>query len=199
MSGDVRLLVDRGDVLGRIVDGLHDVVAQLESTPHALVGGVAVLVRVQGHRVTHDIDSAVRGPEADIRRRLAVVGVPAGKRDATVVLENGVPVDVLYAGARPPRKGIGVFREAKAHAVGWAIEIAEPITVDTEPSASRGPITLPVAKASALVAMKTVAIADPRRGDKRATDLLDVWRLLADDPIMTGQHIEEFGNAPPVL
>jgi hypothetical protein len=108
----VRILIDRGGVLGQILDGLHLLVAQLEGTPHALVGGVAVLVRVQGHRVTHDIDSAVRSSEAEVRKRLAVVAGPATEQDATVVLGNGVPVDVLYAGARPPRKGIGLFWSA---------------------------------------------------------------------------------------
>jgi hypothetical protein len=196
VSGEVRTLRDHGGVLGDIVDSLHDVTTQLRDVPHALVGGVAVLVHVQGHRVTEDIDSAVQGDVSETRRRLLLVADPPGDRDALVVMPNGVPIDVLVASARPPRVGIGHAREAKAHAVRWAIETAAPMTVDSDPGSSRGPVTLPVARPSALVAMKTVSIADPTRGDKVATDLLDLWRLLSDDPIATVAVLDEFHSAP---
>lgn len=139
MSGEVRILQDRGGVLSDIVDSLHDVTTQLRGVPHALVGGVAVLVHVPGHRVTEDIDSAKRGP-----------GRCADSQHETA-----------------PRRHLHA-REAKAHAVRWAIETAELITVGTDPASNRGPVTLPVARPSALVAMKTVAIADPKRGGKSA-------------------------------
>lgn len=171
----------------------------LDGIPHALVGGVAVLVHVQGHRVTEDIDSAVQGTTSEVRRRLLVVADPPRGRDALVVMPNGIPIDLLVAGARLPRAGLGFAREAKAHAVRWAIETAEPVTVDTDPGSSRGPVTLPVARPSALVAMKTVSVADPARGDKKATDLLDLWRLLADDPIATVAVIQELLGAPERL
>jgi hypothetical protein len=199
VSGDVRILRDHGGVLSDIIDSLHDVAAQLDGVPHALVGGVAVLVHVQGHRVTEDIDSAVQSTTSEVRRRLLVVAdLPRG-RDALVVMPNGVPIDVLVAGRKPPRIGIGMAREAKAHAIRWAIETAESVTVDTDPSSFRGSVTLPVARPSALVAMKTVSAADPERGDKRATDLLDLWRLIADDPIATVAVIEELRLAPERL
>jgi hypothetical protein len=186
-------------VLGDIVDSLHDVTTQLRDVPHALVGGVAVLVHVQGHRVTEDIDSAVQGDVSETRRRLLLVADPPGDRDALVVMPNGVPVDVLVAGARPPRAGIGEAREAKAHAARWAIETAELTAVGTDPRSRRGPVTLPVARPSALVAMKTVSSADPKRGGKAATDLLDLWRLLADDPIAAVTTVEELRGAPEQL
>jgi hypothetical protein len=104
VSGEVRILRDHGGVLGDIVDSLHDVTRQLRDVPHALVGGVAVLVHVQGHRITE-----------------------------------------------------------------------------------------------ALVAMKTVSMADPKRGDKSATDLLDLWRLLSDDPIGTVAILQELRGAPERL
>lgn len=199
MSGDRRILRDRGGILGGIVDGLHDVEAQLDGVPHALVGGVAVLVHVQGHRVTEDIDSAVRGYEQNVRQRLLLAADPAPGREATVVLPNGVPVDVLIASERAPRRGLGAFREAKAHGIRWAIETAWAVTIDADPPASRGAVTVPVAIPSALVAMKTVSAADPQRGAKRATDLLDIWRLLADDPIATVRTVQELRAAPPPL
>jgi hypothetical protein len=40
------------------------------------------------------------------------------------------------------------------------------------PASSRGPVTLPVPEPSALIAMEDRVHADPRRADKRATDLL---------------------------
>jgi hypothetical protein len=199
VSGERRILRDRGGMLGAIIDGLHAVEAQLGGVPHALVGGVAVLVHVQGHRVTDDIDSAVRGYEQDVRQRLLVVADPAPRRDATVVLHNGVPVDVLTASDRPPRPGLGAFREAEAHGIRWAIETASEVTIDADPPASRGAVTVPVGRPNALVAMKTVSAADPRRGAKRATDLLDIWRLLADDPIATVGTVRQLDEAPPPL
>ncbi len=198
MSGEARILQGDGGVFGDIIDGLHDVVEQLRPTPFALVGGVAVLVHVPGHRVTEDIDSAVRGRMNDIRERLLVVAELPIARDATVVMPNGIPVDVLADGYGDIRRGLGL-RTAKRLGVRWAIETAEPMTVGALPANSRGPVTLPVARPSALVAMKTVSIADPRRGDKRATDLLDLWRLLSDAPIASAEIVEELRTAPEDL
>jgi hypothetical protein len=62
--------------------------------------------------------------------------------------------------------------QAKRLAVRWAIETALPMTVGAVPASSRGPVTLPVPEPSALIAMEDRVHADPRRADKRATDLL---------------------------
>ena len=107
MTGEVRILRGHGGVLSDIVDSLHDVAARLDGIPHALVGGVAVLVHVQGHRVTEDIDSAVQGTTSEVRRRLLVVADPPRGRDALVVMPNGIPIDLLVAGARHPVPGSG--------------------------------------------------------------------------------------------
>jgi len=201
VSGERRVLNDAGGLLANIVDGLHDVSRQLEGLPHALVGGVAVLVHVQGHRVTQDIDSAVLALKVDVQQRLQVVAdVELTKgSDALVVLANGVPVDVLTAGHNPPRRGIGALREAKAHAVRWAIETAVATTIEADPPGRRGPIQLPVARPAALVAMKAVSTADPARGEKRASDLLDIWRLLSDNPVRTAQLLSQLREAPERL
>lgn len=199
MSGEVRVLRDHGGVLASIVDSLHTVTHQLHGVPHALVGGVAVLVHVQGHRVTHDIDQAVQAAASEVRRRLSVVAEPSGDVDALVVMPNGVPVDVLVAGTRPPRVGIGLAREARAHAVRWAVESAQLLTIASDPVSARGPVTLAVARPSASVAMKLVEAADPMRGAKLGTDLLDIWRLLAHDPIATVTIVAELRDAPDRL
>ena len=196
MSGEIRIL--HGSVFSDIIDGLHDVITQLTPTPFALVGGVAVLVHVPGHRVTEDIDGAVRGHVNDIRDRLLVVAQRAKQRSSTVVMANGIPVDVLADGYGPIRRGLG-RRTSKAFAVRWAIETAAAMTVDAVPTSSRGPVTLPVARPSALIAMKAVSMADPQRGDKRATDMLDLWRLLSDDPIASAAILEELRSAPEDL
>lgn len=115
---------------------------QLEGPPHALGGGVAVLVHVQGHRVTQDIDRAVLALKVDVQQRLQVmadVELTKGS-DVLVVLANGVPVDVLTAGHNPPRRGIGALMQAKAHAVRWAIQTAVATTIEADPPGRRGPI-----------------------------------------------------------
>jgi hypothetical protein len=196
VSGEVRTL--HGRVFSDIVDGLHDVVAQLGATPFALVGGVAVLVHVQGHRVTKDIDSAVRGEANDIRERLLVVAEPPSGRDATVVLPNGIPVDVLADGYAPIRRGLGL-RTSTGLAVRWAIE--------TRAAGDRGggPAQFPRARDPAgRETERTHRNEDrvhrrPRWGDKRATDLLDLWRLLSDDPIGSAEILEELRAAPADL
>lgn len=81
----------------------------------------------------------------------------------------------------------------------WAIETAEVTTIDVDPAGRRGPVSLPVATPAALVAMKAVSTADPARGDKRATDLLDVWRLLSDNPVRTAEMLAQLLAAPDRL
>ena len=108
-------------------------------------------------------------------------------------------VAVLTAGRNPPRRGIGALRQAKAHAVRWAIETAVATTIEADPPGRRGPIQLPVARPAALVAMKAVSTADPARGEKRASDLLDIWRLLSDNPVRTAQLLSQRREAPERL
>lgn len=74
MMSDRRVLVDNDSrTLAHMVDGLHDVAGALGERRFAIVGGIAVLTHVQGHRVTQDIDSAVRGLGQEIREALLVV------------------------------------------------------------------------------------------------------------------------------
>ncbi len=128
-----------------MIDGLHDLESALEDFPHALVGGLAVLVHAPGHRVTEDIDSAVRGLRLAIVDRLLVVADRVPGRGASVVLHNGTRVDVLEVGVQSPRPGLGLRREASAHAKVWAIASSIQMRVDSDPSCARGPVSLPVA------------------------------------------------------
>lgn len=78
----------------RIAAAVEAVVAALRDRRFAIVGGMAVLTHVQGHRVTQDIDSAVRGPAQEIRDALLVVAEPDSDGESDVLLPNGVPVDL---------------------------------------------------------------------------------------------------------
>lgn len=198
MSGEVRRLRELGDdgVLATVVDGLHAVSEQLADVPYVIVGGLAVLVHVQGHRVTEDIDSAIRGRSRDVDALLGVIAERTPGRDRRFVMPSGVPIDVLQVRTNAPRRGIGARREAKAHALQWALDTAVMWTLDTQPESPRGPVTVPVAEPGPLIAMKCIATKDPRRGDKRATDLLDIWRLLTDDPVATVGMVEQLTHAP---
>lgn len=199
MSGDLRIIPDRGGTIGAIIDALHEFVDHFADVPYALIGGLAVLAHVPGHRVTQDIDSAVRGFEADVRARLLEVATLPPVGQATAVLSGGVPIDIAYASPRPPRPGLGQPREARLRARNWAIETAVPLTLVSAPESSRGPVTVPTAIPAALVAMKVAAIEAPDRGDKRATDILDLWRLLSDDPVATTHLLDDLAVAPTAL
>lgn len=200
MTPERRVLLDPGGALAPLVDGLHDIVAAFEGRrAYAVVGGVAVLTYVQGHRVTHDIDSAVRGLKPDIREDLMVVAEPPTAADADAQLANEVPVDLLVGSVTPPRRGSGRRREAKAHGIRWSIHTATKREVVCEPANTRGAVTAQFARASALIAMKTISMTDPKRGDKAASDRLDLWRLLSDAPARATGALEELAEAPEQL
>jgi hypothetical protein len=84
VPGELRVLQDQQGVFADILDALHVVAAQLRGFPYALVGGVAVLVHLQGYRVTQDIDSAVQGTRSEVRRRLLRVASTSATAPATV-------------------------------------------------------------------------------------------------------------------
>lgn len=202
MTVDQRVLNDGSGQLARIVDGLHEVVLALGERRFAIVGGIAVLTHVQGHRVTQDIDGAVRGPAEVIRDELLVVAKPDTEGEADMLLPNGVPVDLLIAGAGAPSSGIGrgqqaKRREATGYAIRWAIDTARVHHLVCEPENPRGPVAVPVAGISGLVATKTIALTDPSRGGKAVTDRLDLWRLLTNDLDHAAAALQQLCDAPP--
>lgn len=202
MTSDRRVLIDNDSrQLAKIVDGLHDVVAALDDRRFAIVGGIAVLTHVQGHRVTQDIDSAARGLAQEIRDAFLVVAEPDHDGESDVLLPNGVPVDLLVVGHGAPSAGTGrggqaKRREATGHAIRWAIDTARTHQLVCEPANPRGPVAVPVAGVSALLAMKTIALTDPSRGEKADTDRLDLWLLLTDDFDRAAAALQQLCDAP---
>ena len=202
MTTDLRVLIDSSGHTARIVDGLHDVATALGDRRFAIVGGIAVLTHVQGHRVTQDIDAAARGTGKEIRAELLAVAEPDHDGRSDALLANGIPVDLLVAGHGEPRTALGRDRQAKrreatGHAIRWAIDTARVRQLACEPENLRGPVTLPVADVAGLLALKSIALTDPGRGEKATTDRLDVWMLLANDPDRAVAALHQLCDAPP--
>lgn len=174
-----------GSARGLVLDlaGLDEALA---GTSYALVGGVAVLLHSPGHRVTLDVDAAIREARATVGRRLQVVASRApADVDHDWVLPQGAPVDVLPVMHRDPRPGTrDRAGRAKEIALRWAVGTADRVRISA-PLPDRAEAELQLTTPAALIALKTISAVDPRRGPKRSTDLLDLWLLLAGDVAST--------------
>ena len=151
----------------------------------AVVGGVAVAARLgRAHRATIDIDTVVDDdtpPAAlDVLRHLD--GASTDDGPAYRVYLDGTKVEVIGTGAVTERDLEGLDGRQILFVGGhrWALETATPVTLVGEGGMRA---TVPMARASALVAMKLGAIGDRRATgglDKRASDAWDIYRLLSD-------------------
>jgi hypothetical protein len=124
VSGDSRRLTDPGGTLRPLIAGLHAATRELAGLPFALVGGLAVLVHVQGHRVTEDIDHAVQVTRNDVSTRLGVIARAVAGVDLGFTTPAGAHLDVLLVRDTPIRRGVGRAREAKSEALRWAVTTA---------------------------------------------------------------------------
>lgn len=189
-SRTVAIANDRRAVVQRSVESLADLPSDLPRA--ALVGGLAVMVRLyEAHRVTTDFDEVTEGREATIDLLLArgAVRTPNG----VMLLEHGVQLDLLDAGLSlqelsdlaPPGSAL-LATEMERRAVQlalvcrYALETAtntEVMVVEHEDVVAQ--VTIPVALAGALVAMKVHAAVQPdRKPDKAAGDIYDAYRLI---------------------
>ncbi|MFA5890830.1 MAG: nucleotidyl transferase AbiEii/AbiGii toxin family protein [Actinomycetota bacterium] len=150
---------------------------------HALVGGIAVIARLQQpHRATADIDAVYLGDEGDAVQILLAHG--ARPQANGVILAGGEKVDLIsvgdYAVADLPENA-GERAFVLAHR--WALDGASRLTlvVTTSGGAVAAAVTTPVASVASLVAMKLASTRARRRGaqHKRASDVFDVFRLLS--------------------
>jgi hypothetical protein len=197
VSGEV-VLVDSGDgAVLRLVRAAAALFAQPSFRPAALVGGLAVTLRLAtAHRATNDVDTVSDG---DGPRQAALDYVTDRGEPGDRIEIDGVEVDVmptwpLVADELPDEELPRLF--VLAHR--WALESAEPLTVRVAGSTgSEGgpaePVSLDVATAPALVACKFHALADRKeaRAPKRESDALDLVRLV-------GLLVRVGGSAAPL-
>lgn len=156
----------------------------------AIIGGVAVTARLgRAHRATADVDTVVDDdvpPSAlDVLRHLDGA-TPDESREHRVYLD-GTKVEVIGTGAVTELDLDGLEDRQILFVAGhrWALETATPVTMTADGGVRA---TVPMARASALVAMKLHAIQDRRVGgglDKRASDAWDIYRLLTDLDVAT--------------
>ena len=171
---------------------------------YAIVGGVAVTVRVgSAHRSTTDVDTVV--DEGVVPSALEVLlrqpGAVAGGRFQQVFLD-GTKVELLPVGRVGEGDVVGLPDEqalfVASHA--WALETATAATVIAMDDPEGRRVTARFATPSALVACKLHAIED-RHGvgvEKRGSDALDLFRLLADLDEAGGVS-DQFRTASPEL
>lgn len=182
MSGEVVLQDSADGSIGRLVRTAASLFAEPRFAPAALVGGLAVTLRIAtSHRATVDVDTVVDG---EAPRRLALDYLSDGDARGSGRIEiDGVHVDVmeteaLPAGAAelPDDDHMRLF--ALAHR--WALESATDLAVRlVGSSVVSEPISLRVAIVPALIGCKLHAIADRRGAStaKQESDALDLLRL----------------------
>ncbi len=187
MSGDrIVLAGDRDGAAARLVQ----VTARLGETtlgPHALIGGLAVMCRLAAvHRATQDVDAVAEVTEPSAVELLAAGVAAQGTGHPGRVVVDGITVDLVDTGPVRPEDLDGLEPADRLFVAShrWALDTAtRAVLVAGDASA-----TIPVATAAALVAMKSGALLGgrTRQPAKRASDLYDVYRLLAVHDRSTG-------------
>lgn len=200
MSGDERLHLP-GDAMAPLVRTLAKVAAANLGS-FAVIGGVAVTARLgRAHRATADIDTVVdddRPPPAlEVLRHLD--GAVLDDARAHRVYVDGTKVEVIATNAITESDLVGLDDRQTLFVAShrWALETATPLTLAGDGGVRA---TIPVARPSALVAMKLHAIQDRRAGgglDKRAGDAWDLYRMLSD--LDTSVLASELSDALPSL
>lgn len=202
MSGDV-ILIDTGDgAISRLVRTAATLFARPGFAPAALVGGLAVTMRLATvHRATNDVDTVTDG-EGPRQLALEYLGdIDALEADRIDI--DGVKVDVMSTSPLPTDAvdlPDGDLDRLFVLGHRWALETAVPLTVRVVTAAGASlsdPATLNVATTPALVACKFHAIADRRdaRSQKRESDALDLVRLVGDLVRAPGSAAQ-FASAP---
>lgn len=171
MSGDRRVLLGgtQAGFVARAVQTLQNLPSELPSW--AVVGGLAVYVRIGGvHRATDDLDT-VSVDRARTLQILAASGAELGRRGAT--LPGGIHLDVI-ALRGPSERGSSVELARR-----WALDTAETLSLQVMAGGQAvAEATVPVATTPGLVAMKVHALAQRKTATKRANDAYDLVRLV---------------------
>ena len=201
MSGDVAL-IDSGDgAISRLIRTAATLFNTPRFRPAALVGGLAVTIRLATvHRATNDVDTVCEG-EGPRELVLQYLGDRDAAR-ANRIEVDGVKVDVMETWPLPDDEGDLPDDDLdRLFVVGhrWALDSATPVQIDAtsvDGSVIESGI-LAVASVPALVACKLHAIAD-RRGpslSKQESDALDLVRL-AGDLVRSDESVESLRTAP---
>jgi hypothetical protein len=151
----------------------------------AVIGGVAVSARLgRAHRATTDVDTVVdddRPPDAiDVLHHLT--GATADSTHRHLVYIEETKVEVIGTGA-VTELDLEDLDDRQIHFVAahrWALETATPVTLIGDDGTRAN---VPMARSSALIAMKLHAIQDRRLvggSDKRGGDAWDIYRLITD-------------------
>jgi hypothetical protein len=194
------VLADAGDgAVLRLVRAAGALFAQPDFAPAALVGGLAVTLRLAtAHRATNDVDTVADGEHP---REVALDYVGGAGPGARIEID-GVKVDVMATAPLPDRADDlpdGDLDRLFVLGHRWALESAEPLAVRVLSSVdgSAEPFPLTVATPPALVACKFHAIADRRdaRSEKRESDAVDLVRLIGE-LVGPGGSAEPFSDAP---
>lgn len=187
VSGDpiVSLAADGDGILTRLI-GAVDVFGRAALPPWALVGGLAVMVRLaEAHRVTADVDTVADDDAGQVAPALAVLareqhGTATGSR---FVLEDGTKVDIITTGswtvADLPDDELDrafILSHWWAVATGEALELR---VIDRDRIMATA--STPVATPAALVACKLQSCERRQRDPaKAASDIYDIYRLLVE-------------------
>jgi hypothetical protein len=203
VSGDV-ILSDDGGAAIRLVTALATLSAQVNPGSFALIGGVAVMTRLQSvHRVTDDIDG-VSEQRADDPSDIAVVLGETGQMSVRRLID-GVKVDHIDVGDRPaaqiPVADLPDDEWARAFVLAhrWGLDAATPVTITVlGAGAVVATVTCLAASAASLVVMKLQSA--PRRPtarfQKAANDYLDLQRLLSNARLVPAIAQDLVTNAP---
>jgi Nucleotidyl transferase AbiEii toxin, Type IV TA system len=177
-------------LLGRPAVGLVHAVGAISRAPvgpYAIVGGVAVAVRLgSAHRATTDVDTVVHegASPAAIEVLSALSGAVRDLANGHRVVFDGTKIELLEVG----NVGVGDLDGIpEKHALfvashAWALESATFVEVVANEAPDEH-VTARFATPAALMAMKLHAIEDRSSTsgiDKRAGDGWDIFRLLVD-------------------
>jgi len=169
---------------------------------HALVGGLAVMIRVaDAHRATGDIDEVAYGTDPEPAQVLVEAGVAVPTSALSTVETGGVKVDIIavddYDPAELPEDDAPRMFVLSHR---WALDTATPVSIDLvdHAGAALSTTTTKVAARAALVACKTQSSRGRRaeRAAKQASDLYDLYRLLQSDLASGRTVVSELGAAP---
>lgn len=194
MSGELH--ISASPVVIRLVHALGALAQQVPTPEFAVIGGLAVMVRLEGaHRVTDDLDTVAIQHGDDPITVEVVIGVKG-----TI---EGTKVDCIGVGDVPaaelPLANLPDDALDRAFVLShrWALDTAENRVLGVDYLDASASVTCRFANAGALVAMKLQAA--PRRqgprSQKAGGDLFDIFRLISH-PALTRAIASSLRSGP---